>query len=213
MGFINNKKILLSSLSLVVGLCGVNVLGAIAQSSNGVSWGRLSEIASPRIAPLVPSRFLNGFENGEIAVVASNNYRTAYVVAKNGISLDITFKVGNVCNISFMQFEQEARSLPAIADFPQSQYDASQLIEIVKYAPKYDGVGTRNQARESRRATLSNGKTAYYLQQATDGQGSYRRGWCVFTDESARYSDFTCVNIANSPKAAFTVLNSLSISN
>ena len=30
MGFINNKKILLSSLSLVVGLCGVNVLGAIA---------------------------------------------------------------------------------------------------------------------------------------------------------------------------------------
>lgn len=30
MGFINNQKVLLSSLSLVVGLCGVNVLGAIA---------------------------------------------------------------------------------------------------------------------------------------------------------------------------------------
>jgi hypothetical protein len=30
MGFINNKKVLLSSLSLVVGLCGVNVLDAIA---------------------------------------------------------------------------------------------------------------------------------------------------------------------------------------
>ena len=208
MGFINSQKVLLSSLSLVVGLCGVNVLGAIAQSSDGLSWRRLADFASPRIAPLVPSKFLNGFENGEIAVVSSNNYRTAYVVAKNGISLDITSKVGNVRNISFMQSEQEARSLPAIADFPQSRYDASQLIEIVKYAPKYDGVGTRNQARESRRATLSNGKTAYYLQQGTD-----RQGWCVFTDESARYSDFTCVNIANSPKAAFTVLNSLSISN
>ena len=174
-----------------------------------ISWRRLAEIASPRILPLVPSRFLNGFENGEIAIVASNNYRTAYVVAKNGKSLDIDSVVGNIGNTgSFIQFEREARALPAMVDFPQTQYEASQLIEIVKYAPKYDGAGTRNQARQSRRLTVSNGKTAYYLQ-----QDSGRKGWCVFTDESARYSDFTCVNIANSPKAAFTVLNSLSISN
>ncbi len=202
------KNVLLGPLSFATVLVVGNWSGAIAQSSGGLSWRRLAEIASPRIAPLVPSKFLNGFEDGEIAVVASNNYRTAYVVAKNGISLDITSKVGNVRNISFMQFEQEARSLPAIVDFPQRHYDASQLIEIVKYAAKYDGVVTRNQARESRRATLVNGKTAYYLPQGTD-----RQGWCVFTSESARYSDFTCVNIANSPKAAFTVLNSLSISN
>lgn len=209
MGFTNSQKVLLSSLSLVVGLCGVNVLGAIAQSSDGLSWRRLADLASPRIAPLVPARFLNGFENGEIAVVASNNYRTAYVVARNGKSLDIDSVVGNIGNTgSFMQFEREARALPAIADFPQRQYNASQLIEIVKYAAKYDGVGTRSQARQSRKATLSNGKAAYYLQ-----QDSGRQGWCVFTDESARYSDFTCVNISNSPKAAFTVLNSLSISN
>jgi len=45
---------------------------------------------------------------------------------------------------------------------------------------------------------------AYYMT-----QDSGRQGWCVFTDESARYSDFTCVNIANSPKAALTVLDSL----
>jgi len=36
MNFINNKKTLVVSLSLVVGLCGVNVLGAIAQSYNVV---------------------------------------------------------------------------------------------------------------------------------------------------------------------------------
>ena len=34
MGFINSQKVLLSSLSLVVGLCGVNVLGAIAQDTS-----------------------------------------------------------------------------------------------------------------------------------------------------------------------------------
>lgn len=34
MGFINNKKVLLSSLSLLVSFCGVNVLEAIAWLEN-----------------------------------------------------------------------------------------------------------------------------------------------------------------------------------
>lgn len=201
----NRKSFLLGSLSFATVLMVGNWSGAIAQSNNGVSWRRLGEIASPRILPLIPSRFLNGFENGGIALTASNNYRTAYVIAKNGVSLDRISTVGNFSGRgSFFQVENEARLLPAIEEFPQSQYDASQMIEIIYNAPRDGGESTRNRARQSRQSTLSNGKTAYYMRQATG-----RQGWCVFTDISARYSDFTCVNITNSPKAALTVLDSL----
>lgn len=197
---------------LIVG----NWSGAIAQSDHVLSWRKLSQVNSSKILPLVPSRLLSGFADGEIAVTSLNSYKTAYVVAKEGTSLNITSLVGFQAlrnqNRNFNHPEasnyDQAASLPATKNFPQDKYDSSQLIEVVNYAPKYDGVGTRSQARQSRSSTVSNGKTAYYLQ-----QDSGRQGWCVFTDESAQYSDFTCVNIANSPKAAFTVLNSLSISN
>lgn len=203
MNFINKNKILLTSLSLIVSLGGVNVLEAIAQSK--MIWRQLPQAASPRIAPLTPSKFLSGFENGEIAVTASNNYRTAYVVAKQGVNLNISSTVGGLSRQgSFLQVEDEARSLPAIADFPQNLYDSSQIIEIVYNAPRDGGEKIRNIAKQSRKATLSNGKTAYYMKQWTG-----RTGWCVFTDVNAKYSDFTCVNIANSPKAALTVMNSL----
>jgi len=205
MGFTNNKKILFGSLSLVVSLIGLNVAGAVAQSSNSISWRRLSQIASPRIAPLTPSRFLSGFENGEVAVIASNNYRTAYVVAKEGISLNVNSTVAGLSRRvgSFLQVEDDARSLPAIKDFPQGLYDSSQVIEIIYNAPRDGGEKIRNIAKQSRKVTLSNGKTAYYMKQWTG-----RIGWCVFTDVNAKYSDFTCVNIANSPKAALTVMDS-----
>ena len=214
MNFTNKNKALLTSLSLVVSLGGVNVLGAIAQSSNGVSWRRLAAVGSPKILTLIPSSFLSGFENGEVAITALSSYRTAYIVVKNGTNLNTTSTVGiqanGMRNLNFNHPESsnEAYGLPAMADFPQEKYDASQLIEIVKYAPKYDGESTRSQARQSRSSTLSNGTVAYYLQQDLG-----RQGWCVFTDESVRYSDFTCVNIANSPKAALTILDSLSIVN
>jgi hypothetical protein len=212
--FVSRKNVLLGSLSFVTVLMVGNWSRAIAQSSSGVSWRRLAETGSPKVLALIPSQFLSGFENGDIAITALNSYRTAYVVAKNGISLNITSTVGIQANrnrnlsFNYPESSNEAYRLPATTNFPQKQYDASQLIEVVKYAPKYDGVATRNQARQSRSSTVSNGKTAYYLK-----QDSGRQGWCVFTDESAQYSDFTCVNIANSPKAAFTVLNALSISN
>jgi hypothetical protein len=214
MNFINKNKFLLTTLSLVVGLGGVNVLAVIAQSSDGLSWRRLSQVNSPKILPLVPSQLLSGFSNGKVAITSLTSYKTAYIVASEGTRLNEISTVGlqSGRNRNFNHPEASnynlAASLPAISSFPQEKYDSSQLIEIVNYAPKYDGVGTRGQARQSRRATASNGKTAYYLQ-----QDSGRQGWCIFTDESARYSDFTCVNIANSPKAAFRILNSLSISN
>ena len=40
MGFINSQKVLLVSFGLVVGLCGVNVLGAIARSCQ---WIKLAQ--------------------------------------------------------------------------------------------------------------------------------------------------------------------------
>lgn len=205
MGFINNKKVLLSSLSLVVGLGGVNVLGAIAQPIYSLDWRSLPRVASPRITPLTPTRFLSGFENGEIAVTASNNYRTSYIIAREGVSLRIRSTVLSLSRQgSFMQVEDEARFLPAIADFPQNLYNSSQIIEIIYNAPRDGGEKIRNIAKQSRKAVLSNGKTAYYMKQWTG-----RTGWCVFTDVNAEYSDFTCVNIANSPKAALTVMDSL----
>jgi hypothetical protein len=198
------KNILLGSLSFATVLMVGNWSGAIAQSR--IIWRQLSQAASPRIAPLTPSKFLSGFENGEMAVTASNNYRTAYVVAKQGVSLNVNSTVGGLSRRggSFMQVEDEARSLPAIADFPQNLYDSSQIIEIIYNAPRDGGEKIRNIAKQSRKATLSNGKTAYYMKQWTG-----RTGWCVFTDVNAEYSDFTCVNIANSPKAALTVMDAL----
>jgi hypothetical protein len=210
------KNALLGSLSFVTVLIVGHLSVAIAQSDHVLSWHKLSQVNSSKILPLVPSRLLSGFADGEIAVTSLSSYKTAYVVTKEGTSLNINSVVGLQAvrnqNRNFNHPEasnyDQAASLPAAKNFPQEKYDSSQLIEVVNYAPKYDGVGTRNQARQSRTATVSNGKTAYYLQ-----QDSGRKGWCVVTDESAQYSDFTCVNIANSPKAAFTVLNSLSISN
>jgi hypothetical protein len=159
---------------------------------------------------LIPSRFLSGFENGDVAVTALSSYRTAYVVAKNGVDLDITSTVGiqanrgRNSNFNHPEAFNEGYRLPATLNFLESRYEACQLIEVVHYAAKYDGQSTRTQAKQSRESNLSNGKLAYYMT-----QDSGRQGWCVFTDESSRYSDFTCVNIANSPKAALTVLDSL----
>ncbi len=208
MNLTSKNGFLASALGLVVTLFGVNVSGAIAQSSNSISWRRLSEIGSPKVLALIPSRFLSGFENGDVAVTALSSYRIAYVVAKNGVDLNITSTVGLQAdrnrNFNHPEAFNEAYRLPATSDFPESRYDASQLVEVVHYAAKYDGESTRTQVRQSRWSNLSNGKLAYYLP-----QDSGRQGWCVFTDESARYSDFTCVNIANSPRAALTVLNSL----
>lgn len=212
----NSKILLLGSLSLVFGLFGVNVAEAIARSSNGTSWRGLSRIGDPTILALIPSRFLAGFENGDVAVTALNSYRTAYVVAKNGVNLKTTSiasiqaNQGRNLNLSFNNPEafNKGYSLPATLNFPESRYEASQLIEVVHYAAKYDGQSTRTQARQSSKANLSNRRSAYYLR-----QDSGRQGWCVFTNELERYSDFTCVNIANSPKAALTVLDSLPTKN
>jgi len=143
------KSVLLSSLSFAVILMAGHWSGAIAQSSDHISWRRLSQIGSPKILALIPSRLLSGFENGDVAVTALNSYRTAYVVAKNGINLNITSAVGILAhqnrnrNFNHPEASSEAYRLPAIFNFPESQYNASQLIEFVHYAAKYDGESTR----------------------------------------------------------------------
>jgi hypothetical protein len=196
---------LLSTTFLIAG-------AATAQSKIVVTWRKLAEI-NPQ-SQYVPSRFLNGFENGEVAL-----FQNGFVIAKNGISLNIT-KLG------------ERGSLPAIENFPQHLYNSSQLIEIYGFSsissllPIFlsDFIKIRP---SDRRATLSNGKTAYFIY---NSRGKYtarnasgvihiqseppgRQGWCVIHDESDGRSGFTCVNIANSPKSAFAVLNSLPIPN
>ena len=82
-------------------------------------------------------------------------------------------------------------------------YNSSQLIEIVSWASRHDSEGLRSEARASEPTTLTNGQKAYYLKQGN------RQGWCTFNDESAQYSDYLCVNVANSPKTALKILESI----
>ncbi|WP_323349757.1 hypothetical protein [Leptolyngbya sp. CCNP1308] len=162
----------------------------------------------------LPQSFPNGFANGQVALTALHTAYSSYVVAREGVTLPNMSTVRQQINQnnSFNTLTPGSTfdQLPALATFPITQYNASNVIEVVHWAARYDDEGVRAVARRSRQQTLPDGRRAYYMPQV--GDRNPRTGWCTFEDEQAQYSEYLCVNIANSPQTAFGVLG-LIISN
>ena len=185
---------------------------AAGNQSNIMTWQELKTFARQKnlagLNDIIPSQYPNQFASGQVAITALSTGRFAYVVAREGVNIpnlssveklsqtDISFNTVEIANA--VEFP-----LPALKNTPDSLYNSSQLIEIVSWAARYDSEGRRSEARQSQQTTLPNGKKAYYLKQGN------KQGWCTFMDESAQYSDYLCVNIANSPKTSLELLKSI----
>ena len=97
MGFINNKKVFLSSLSLLVGLCGVNILGAIAGtfSINDIALQISRKTTVPILLPSEKVIEENKFEASETI------YSYLESSSNNGYNLTFNNRLGNVGNAAF----------------------------------------------------------------------------------------------------------------
>jgi hypothetical protein len=157
---------------------------------------------------LVPTQIPADFSRGQIAISALHTGRTAYVVAKVGKKLPnlstVRQQIGQNINFNAANGYPELAAMPAVNSFPNQLYNASSLVEVSRYAARYDSEDTRYRARQSQTAVLPNGQTAYYLK-----QDNGRQGWCTFEDEPARFSAFVCVNIAGSANSALKILESV----
>lgn len=160
---------------------------------------------------MLPQSFPNGFANGQVAITAMHTGYSSYVVAREGVQLPnlstVRRQIEQSNNFNTLVPGTVFDNLPALATLPIAQYNASNVIEVVHWAARYDDEGVRATARRSRQQTLPNGIRAYYMPQV--GDRNPRIGWCTFADESAQYSTYLCVNIANSPQTAFGVLSSI----
>lgn len=157
---------------------------------------------------LIPTQLPSEFSSGQFAISALHTGRTAYVVTKASKRLPNVSTVSQQTkrNISFnaANGHPELTSMPALTSFPTQLYNQGQLVEVSRYAARYDGEGTRARARQAQKSTLPNGRSAYYLKQDTG-----RQGWCAFELESARHSPFICINAANSSTTALNILKSM----
>lgn len=157
---------------------------------------------------MLPQSFPNGFASGQVALTAMHTGYSSYVVAREGVQLPnlstVGRQIGQTNSFNTLGPGTSFDSLPALSTFPSSQYSGSNVIEVVHWAARYDDEGVRAIARRSRQQTLPDGRRAYYMAQV--GDFNARTGWCTFADERAQYSEYLCVNIANSPQTAFGVL-------
>lgn len=194
------------SLITIVGFLLIPQLSQAQQSSlTWKSFRSLPATQKPDYIDFSPQEFPKGFANGQLALTRQHTGSSAYIVAREGVRLPSLSTVRQQIskNISFNAADVRS-SFPALADFPKGLYNTSQAIEVIHWAARYDDQALRNQAKASRRDILSNRRVAYYIEQDTG-----RKGWCTFAAESAKYSDFLCVNIANSPQTALAILNSI----
>ena len=189
-----------------------NVNEATSSQSKTMTWQELKTFAQQKnfagLEQMIPSQYPNQFADGQVAITMLNNGGFAYVVAREGVNIPNLSSVKELRQIdgSFSAVEIANAvefPLPALKDTPDSLYNSSQLIEIVSWASRYDSEGLSSEARQSQQTTLPNGQKAYYLKQGN------KYGWCTFMDESAQYSDYLCVNIANSPKTSLELLKSI----
>jgi hypothetical protein len=183
---------------------------SLPSKSNTMTWQELKTFVEqkkpPSLEGMIPDQFPNQFANGKIAITRLHPGLVGYVVAKEGVNIPnlSNLKELSETDVSFNSVGLENTvELPAVVGSTDSLYNSSQLIVINNWAPRYDSEGLRSEARKSEQTTLPDGKKAYYLEQ----------GWCSFSDESAEYSDYLCVSIANSPKTSLEVLKSISASN
>ena len=157
---------------------------------------------------LIPMQFPSEFSSGQFAISALHTGRTTYVVTKAGKSLSnvsiVSQQTGRNISFNAANGHPELTSMPALTSFPTQLYNSGQLVEVSRYAARYDNEGTRARARQAQKSTLPNGRNAYYLKQDTG-----RKGWCAFELESARHSPFICVNVANSSTTALNILKSM----
>jgi hypothetical protein len=183
----------------------------IAQGAINMSWTSftrfMENLGEPFVTDMLPHSFPNGFGNGQVALTRLHTGSSAYIVVREGIPLPglstVRQQIGK--NIMFNSLGAPGSSydgLPALTDFPTTQYSGSNVIEVIHWAARYDDQALRSRISQSRRETLANGQRAAYIE-----QDHGRTGWCVLTDESAQYSDFICVNIANSPQTALGTLS------
>jgi hypothetical protein len=192
--------------------CASHAFSRVKSSSSqvGMTWRSLLSFVKRHqpsyITEMVPESFPSGFANGQLALTRIHTGGSAYVVAREGVRLPNVSNVRQQIrpNVLFNGDTEQFLSFPALPSFPNRLYRSSQLIEVVHWAARYDDRSLRAAAMRAKMFTLSNGRRAYYLQQDTG-----RQGWCTFSDESAEYSDFICVNIANSPQTASRVLESI----
>jgi hypothetical protein len=188
---------------------GISFTASLPSKSNTMTWQELKTFVEqkkpPSLEGMIPDQFPNQFANGKIAITRLHPGLVGYVVAKEGVNIPnlSNLKELSETDVSFNSVGLEnAVELPAVVGSTDSLFNSSQLIVINNWAARYDDKGLRSEARKSEQTTLPNGKKAYYLKQ----------GWCSFSDESAEYSDYLCVSIANSPKTSLEVLKSISAS-
>lgn len=158
-----------------------------------------------------PSELPSQFANWKIAITALNNYSFRYILIHPDTKISNLSSVKQLVannSIIFNGYNSglgtKILELPAIDTFPQSVYTSGKVIEVARYAAKFDGAGLRRQISQSRTKQLPDGRNAYYINAVNE-----RSGWCVLDGESAQYSHFTCVNIANSPDLAYQILQSI----
>ena len=184
----------------------------VASHSNTMTCQEFKSFAQQKklsgLDAIIPSQFPNQFADGQVAMTMLSTGGLGYVVAKEGVNIPNLSSVKELRQTdgSFSAVDLNNAiefPLPALEDVPESLYDSSQLIEITNWASRYDDEGLRDLARQSEQTTLPNGQKAYYLKQGS------KQGWCIFKDESAQYSDYLCVNIANSPKTSLEILKSI----
>jgi hypothetical protein len=154
---------------------------------------------------MLPQSFPNGFANGQVAFVSLGTGSNRYIVAREGIQIPNQTTVqqqANSLNILFNGNVAPFLPLPAVSSFPNGLYSGSNIIEIAHWAARFDDSALRQTMRQARSAILPNGNRAYLI---TQYEG--RTGWYTLADERAQYSEYLCVNIANSPQTAFGVLS------
>lgn len=174
-----------------------------------IVWQQLHELAKERpnswLNAMTPREFPNDFAQGQVAITAINPEHTSYVVAREGKTLSNLSSVGQQVskqNGNFNAASYEDYDLPALDYFPSTLYQSQHLIEVSRWASKYDSPYLRFKAQLSQHDTLSDGRQAYYITAPNE-----KKAWCVFDDESIRSSGYTCVSIANSPVTALGTLN------
>lgn len=172
------------------------------------TWKSIAERNLSSLHSLFPTQLPRTFANGQFAFTNIHTGKLAYVVLREGSRLQGVSRVSQQAqsnaNFNAVNGYSELSSFPALNRFPQSLFESGQIIEVVRYAARYDGSSTRSSAQRSRQSTLPNGKKAYYLE-----QDNGRQGWCAFEDESARFSSFICVNLTDSSSIALDTLKSI----
>jgi len=195
--------------------CTMTVPKIVSSKPKTMAWQELKTFARQKhlagLNDMIPSQYPNQFANGQVAMTMLSNGASAYVVAREGVNIPNLSSVKELRQTSnsfnAVDLGNAVESpLPALKDTPDHLYNSSQLIEIVNWSSRYDSRGLRSEARQSQQATLPNGQKAYYLKQGN------KQGWCTFTNESAQYSDYICVNVANSPQTSLGLLKSILVS-